>query len=225
MGFQGVINPIAVSLQSLFEGFVNLLPGLLAAIIVFIIGWIIAVALGSLVERVIRYIKLDEGLVKLGANKPFEKVGLRLDTGKFLNVLVKWFLIIAFLLAAVDILGLEEISNFLKDVLLYIPNIVIAAVILVAAVLVADVVEKIIKHSAKVVRPTVNGFISSVAKWSILIFAFFAALMQLGVAPALINTLVMGLVAMLAIAGGLAFGLGGKDAAAAFIERLKREME
>lgn len=225
MGFQGVINPIAVSLQSLFEGFVNLLPGLLAAIIVFIIGWIIAVALGSLVERVIRYIKLDEGLVKLGANKPFEKVGLRLDTGKFLNVLVKWFLIIAFLLAAVDILGLEEISNFLKDVLLYIPNIVIAAVILVAAVLVADVVEKIIKHSMKAVRPTVNGFISSVAKWSILIFAFFAALMQLGVAPALINTLVMGLVAMLAIAGGLAFGLGGKDAAAAFIERLKREME
>lgn len=225
MGFQGVINPIAVSLQSLFEGFVNLLPGLLAAIIVFIIGWIIAVALGSLVERVIRYIKLDEGLVKLGANKPFEKVGLRLDTGKFLNVLVKWFLIIAFLLAAVDILGLEEISNFLKDVLLYIPNIVIAAVILVAAVLVADVVEKIIKHSMKAVRPTVNGFISSVAKWSILIFAFFAVLIQLGVAPALINTLVMGLVAMLAIAGGLAFGLGGKDAAAAFIERLKREME
>lgn len=224
MGFQGVFNPIVMSLNSLWGGFIDLLPKLLAAIIVFIVGWIIAIAIGSLIERIIRYIKIDEALIKLGVDKPFEKTGWKLNTGKFLNFLVKWFLIIAFLLASVDILDLKGISDFLRAVLLYIPNIVIAVIILIAAILIADFVDKVIRHSIKAFKPEKAYFVNFVAKWAILIFGFFAALVQLGVAPLLINTLITGLVAMLAIAGGLAFGLGGKDAAKSFIEKCKKEM-
>lgn len=209
------------SLTTIWQSFISFLPTLLAAIIVFIIGWLIAIFLGKVANRIIRTIKLDILLAKLGFAKALAKAKLKLDSGKFFEELVKWFFIIVFLMAAVDILGLQEITLFLKTILYYLPNVVIAAVVLLTAVVVANFMYKLVKASVNTAGLSSSGAVAAIVKWAILIFGFVIALTQLGIATTLINTIVIGLIAMLALAGGLAFGLGGKDVAARFLEKIR----
>lgn len=206
------------------EGLFSTLLNILGALLVFFIGWAIAIGLQKLVAQIIRTLKIDQLLEKMGAGQALEKAGIKLDVGNWIGFLVKWFLIFGFLLAATDILGLNEVSGFLKSVLIYIPNIVVAAVILVVGVWFANLMQKLIIASISASRIKTAAFVATLAKWSILVFALLAALVQLGVAPMLIQTVVTGLIAMLAIAGGLAFGLGGKDYAARLIGKLRDEM-
>ena len=99
----------------------------------------------------------------------------------------------------------------------------IAVLIMLAGVVVASFGAKLIRASVLAARLHSAHFLGALTKWAVLVFAFLAALSQLGIAGALVNTLIMGFVAMLAIAGGLAFGLGGKDVAAAWLEKLREE--
>lgn len=215
---------IVASLQQAWGAVAGFVPLFIGAVIVFIIGWIVAVALGTLVEQVVRALKVDALLQKLELERTLERAGVRLNSGVFIGALVRWFIIIVFLLAAVNILGLSQVSDFLRQVLLYIPNVVVAALILVVALKVAEVVERASRSSVEAAGLRGSAVIGVMARWAIWIFAVVAALLQLGIATVLIQTLITGLVAMLALAFGLAFGLGGRDAAASFIDRMKREV-
>ncbi len=199
------------------------IPTLFGSLLVFFIGLVIAVTLGQLVEQVVRGLKIDNLLRKLDMEKTIERAGWKMDSAVFLGSLVKWFFIVVFLLAAANILGLSQVGDFLRDVLLYIPNVVIAALILIIAAVVADVVQRLL-HGSIMAMDHRGTMVIPMVRWSIWIFALIAALLQLGVAVTLIQTLVTGLVAAIALATGLAFGLGGKDAAAQFIDRMKSEM-
>jgi len=219
-----MLDVILSSLNTLWLSFIGFLPTLLAALVVFIIGWLIAIALGKLANRIIKVIKLDLFLIKIGFKKALAKAKLKLDSGYFFEELVKWFFIIVFLMAAADILGLSQVTEFLKGILFYIPNIVVAVIVLLAAVIVANFLQKLVRASVEAAGLQAAGFLSGLTKWAVLIFGFIAALSHLGIAVTLLNTLVIGLVAMLALAGGLAFGLGGKDQAARFIDKLKKDL-
>ena len=221
---QSWADVIIYSLQTLWQGFVAFLPGFLGALIVFIIGLIVATGLGKIVEKLIDAIRFDRLLEQLGLGRLLERAGLRLRSGRFLGVLVQWFFVIVALLAVSDILKLVAFSDFLRLVLLYIPNIVIAVLIMLAGVVVANFLAKVVRASVVAARLHSAHFLGLLTRWSVLVFAFLAALSQLGVATALVNTLVMGLVAMLALAGGLAFGLGGKEVAADWLRNLRNEM-
>ena len=213
------------SLVVLWQSFIAFLPTLLAALIVFIIGWIIAIFLGKVANKIIKTIKLDLLLGKLGFKKALAKAKMKLDSGKFFDELVKWFFIIVFLMTAADILGLREVTIFLKTILLYLPNVIIAAVVLLVAVIVANFMQKLVKASADTAGLASAGTVGSMIKWAILIFGFVIALTQLGIATTLINTIVIGLIAMIALAGGLSFGLGGKEQASRVLDKLKRDLE
>lgn len=217
-------DAIVVSLQEAILSVANFIPALLGALIVFFIGWIVAVSLGKVVEHIVDALRVDELLGKLEVGKSLEKAGVDLEAGALVGALVKWFLVIVFLLASVNILGLNQVSDFLRDVLLYIPNIVVAAFIIIIAALVSDVIEKVVRASAEAFGSR-GPLVGVIARWSIWIFAFVAVLLQLGIAPALVQTFMTGLVAAIAIALGLAFGLGGKDVAAAFLERVRSEIK
>ncbi|QQG46617.1 MAG: hypothetical protein HYY55_02115 [Candidatus Niyogibacteria bacterium] len=213
------------SFQQLWVGVVAFVPQLVIALVIFIIGWVIAAALEGVVIQIFRALKIDRALQGLGVEDPLSRAGFRLDSGKFVGVLVKWFFILVFLVAAVDVLGLREVNVFLAQiVLVYLPNVIVAAIILVVAAVIADVVRKFVAGSAKAAHLPSAGFLGGVAKWAIWIFAILAALYQLGIAGVFVQTFFTGFIAALALAVGLAFGLGGKEAAARFIERLRSDI-
>lgn len=201
------------------------IPKFIIATIIFIIGWVIAVTLDKLVSRIIRSFKVDKALQSLGIEEPLARAGFRLDSGAFIGGLVRWFLIIAFLVASIDVLGLQQVNVFLKDVVLaYLPNVIVAALILVVAAFLANAMHRIVVGSAKAAGVPSTQLLGGITKWSIWVFAILAALYQLGIAGIFAQTLFTGFVAMLAIAGGLAFGLGGKEAASQYVEKLKRDL-
>ena len=225
MAVQAWTDVLLVSFQSLWQGVIAFLPELLLAIIVFIVGWIVAVTLGKLTAQIIGFFKVDKVLQKAGIEEPLARGGLRLNSGLFVGGLVRWFFLIVFLVASLDILGLNQVNTFLRDVvLLYLPNVIVAALILLAAALLGDVLQRLVTSSAKAARIPSASFLGGVSKWAIWLFAILAALYQLGVAGPFVQTLFTGFIAMLAIAGGLAFGLGGRDAASKVIEKLKSDI-
>jgi len=216
---------LVAAFQQLWGGTIMFIPKLIIAVIIFIIGWVIAVALGKLIAQIIRAFKIDKGLQALGIEEPLVKAGFHLDSGAFLGGLVRWFFIIVFLMAAIEVLGLSQVNTFLRDVVLgYLPNVIVAALILIVAAFVADATQRIVVGSAKAAGVPSTKLLGGITKWAIWVFAILAALYQLGIAGVFAQTIFTGFVAMLAIAGGLAFGLGGKDAASRYIERLRRDM-
>ena len=219
-----MIEILLDSLKEIWGSFIGFLPTLLAALIVFIVGWLIAIFLGKVVNRIIKAVKLDFLLEKLGFTKALAKAKLRLDSAKFFEELVKWFFIIVFLMAAVEILGLTEVGLFLRSILYYIPSVIIAAVVLLAAAVIARFMQKLVKVSADAAGLASSSAIAGIVKWAILIFGFIIALTQLGIAASLIQTIVIGIIAMIAIAGGLAFGLGGKDMAGKILDKIKQDL-
>ena len=215
---------VTLSLLNLWERFINFLPALVGAILVFVAGWIVAVALGKAVEHIVKVIRIDDVIEKAGTKGRLRKAGVDLNVAKFFGGLVKWFLILVFLMAATDILHLMEVTSFLNSIVLYLPNVIVAAVILAIAFLIGNFAYEVIKGSTKVAGIVSATLLATIAKWAIVIFGLLAALVQLGVASSLINTIFIGFVAMLALAGGLAFGLGGKDEAAMILKKLRREI-
>lgn len=216
---------IISSFQDLWIDLVAALGGIIGALIIFVVGLIIASGLGALVERIIGVIKLDKALVGLGLQEYFDRAGIRLNSGRFFGRIVYWFLVVVFLLAASDVLGFFALSDFLRVILLYIPNVMVAALIMLAAAVVANFLKGLIQASVKSARLHHAGFLGSLAWWSVMVFGLLAALTQLGIAVSIINSLVTGFVAMLALAGGIAFGLGGKDLATDLLSKLRNRLE
>jgi hypothetical protein len=211
-----------MSLQGLWLGFISFIPGLIVALIVFILGWVLADIIGRAIKQVVDALKINQLFASAGADAMLAKAGLRLDVGAFLGGLVKWFIIIVFLMTALEIVGLTQVNVFLRDgVLAYLPQVIIAALILIAATLIADAMSKLVMATAKAANLRSAGFLGAIVKYAIWIFALIVAFAKLGIAPEFMQILFSGLVAALALAGGLAFGLGGRDAAARAIEHFR----
>ncbi|MCX6715343.1 MAG: hypothetical protein NTX72_06045 [Candidatus Uhrbacteria bacterium] len=217
-------NLLQVPLLELWNTMVSFLPNVIGAVIVFVIGILIAVVLCQVVVRIVALLRIDELAEKLDIKKQFERMGIRLHIGSLLGWIVKWFFIIVSLIAATDILGWKEVTDYLKQVVLFVPNVIIAVIILLAGILLGNFVQNVVRSAVEAAQLASSQFLSALAKWAILIFSFMAALVQLQIAPDLIRTLFTGLVFMLALAGGLAFGLGGKEHASEFLTRLKKEI-
>ena len=218
-------DALRVSLNNIWMGIANFLPNFLAAIVIVIVGWIIGAILFRLVENLIKFSKLDGALKASGFDKIVEKFGLTLDTGYFLGKLVEWFFILVFLVAALDVLGLKQATLFLGDVVQsFLPQVIIAVVIILMAAVVAEAMQKIVVGAAKAAGIKSVNFAANFTKWAIWIFAILAAVMQLGIAVSFINTLFTGIVIAISLALGLSFGLGGQDAAAKYIEKVKGEI-
>lgn len=200
------------------------MPRLFLAVIVFIVFWIIGAALCTFFSRLLNILKIDAILSQIGVDAALQKGGLTLNSGKFIGGLAKWFFIIIGLLFSSSLLGLIQVSSFLEQVLYYIPNVAVAVIILVAGVLLADFVGKATTTTVASAGLKSGPYASKIVRWAVMIFALIAALDQLGVAQTFVNTLYIGIVAMIAIAGGLAFGLGGKEHASELIRKIKNDM-
>jgi hypothetical protein len=180
--------------------------------------------IGRLVAQIIRSLKIDQLLRSAGIEDLVKKAGHNLNSGKFVGTLVEWFVIVAFLVASVDTLGLTEVNLFLQQVLAYLPQVIIAVLILLVAVVIADVMQKVVVAAARAAGIHSASFLGVVTRWSIWIFALLVALVQLNIAVYFINIFFTGVIVAISLAFGLAFGLGGQEAAARAIEKVKGEI-
>ncbi|HAQ02972.1 TPA: hypothetical protein DEP30_04150 [Candidatus Nomurabacteria bacterium] len=222
---QSLGSVLSGSLLELWYGFISFVPGLLLAVILFIIGWIVGSVVGKAIAQVITAIKLDSLFESAGTQEMFARMGIKLNIGKFFGVIIKWFIIIVFLMASLQIVGLTQVNDFLRSaVLFYLPKVIIAAIVLVIATILADTMQKLVVASSKAANITSANMLGTITKYAIWIFAIIIALSELGIATYFMQVLFMGIVVMLAIAGGLAFGLGGKEAAAGAIQKISKDM-
>ncbi len=213
------------SLQGLWVGFINFVPNFLLAIIIFIIGWAIGGVVSKAIAQVVNALKVNKLFESMGLKDALARGGFRLDVGMFLGEVVKWFIVVVFLMTSLELLGLTQVNAFLQNVILgYLPQVFIAAIILIIATVVSDAIRRVVEGSAKAMGVRSARMAGSVAKWAIWIFAIIIVLSELGIAPAFMQILFTGIIAMLAIAGGLAFGLGGKEAASKVIEKAKNSV-
>ncbi len=211
------------SLQSIWFGIADFLPTLVIAIIIFAIGWILAALVEKLIEGLFKTFKIDQALKTAGLEDVVERSGHKLNSGRFVGSLIKWFIIVVFLVASFDVLGLQQVNDFLKSVVLsYLPNVIVAVLVIMVSAVIADAVHRIVVASARAAHIKSALMLGAVAKWSIWVFAVLAALYQLGIAQTLLNTLFMGIIVAIALALGLSFGLGGKEAAGEIVEKTIR---
>lgn len=220
------------SLQEVWWGFVQFAPRLIIAIIFFVVGWILGTIIAKAVEQVFASLKVDNLLQSIGVDNFFRRAGMNLNSGYFIGQVVKWFVIVVFLLPSLNLVlpvdpvtGTNVVTSFLKDdVLGFLLKVVVAALILIIATIVAEAVKKTVSASARTINLSSANLLGAIAKYSIWIFALIIALGQLGVADYYMSVLFTGIIAMLSIGGGLAFGLGGKDAANRFISKVSEEV-
>jgi len=209
------------SLQNVWFIFLQYIPQIIGAIIVVIVGWIVASFLGGVVKRIIKFTGVDEIVNRSRLNERM-KIATRYSLlSGMIGEIVKWLVIIATLMAAADILNLPQITEFLRQIIMYIPRAIVAVIILTVGMLAAEFVASFLQGALTASRMPIGHkqTLSSVARYAIVIFSFMAALTQLGVVPQLIQIAFGGLVLALA----LAFGLGGRDEAARWLEQFRRE--
>lgn len=214
-----------LSFQNLFYGLVEYLPNLLIAVIIFVVGWLIGAGLGRVIAQVVNSLRVDQALRAAGVERVLERAGFSLNSGAFLGMLVKWFFILVFLVASLEVLGLTQVTMFLTAVVLgYLPRVIVAVLILLVAAVIAEAAQRLVAGSARAANLKSANFLGSMARWAIWIFAVLAALDQLGVTP-FVQTLFTGVVVALALAFGLSFGLGGQAAASKFLDKMQSEMK
>ena len=222
--WSGVISD---SLANLVQGVIEFIPKLIGAIIVFIIGWVVAVWVGKLVTEILKRIKFDKIFERTQWESAMEKAEMKTKMSGFIGSIVKWVLAVVFLSAGIKILGFSQFDSFVNGILGWLPNLVVSAAIFVVAVMVAEFAEKIIKAVVGKMRVKYVNLIGVVVKWSVWIFAAFAILGQLavGAAAEIVQILVTGLVALVVISASLALGLGGKDIAKDVLQNLRAKMK
>ena len=213
------------SLLTLWGGVALFLPQFIAAVVVFLVGWLIAELLGKLAYHIVKILHVDNALGKVGFRQAWERSGFKLDTPTLFYELVKWFFVVVFLMAATNILGLVQVSEFLRTVVFYLPNVIVAAVILLIGILVAKFSEGVVKASVKAAGLMSANFLGALTKWAVFVFSLLIALAQLQVAGDIIKIVITGLIAAGALAMGLAFGLGGVKHAESMIGDLRRRIE
>lgn len=209
------------ALQSLWQGFLSFIPKIAGAIIIFVVGWFISVWIGKLVAEILKKLRVDRIFEKSKWEETLQKAEFKMKMSDFIGGIVKWVLIIVFLLAAVEILGLTQFAIFLRAIVGWLPNLVVAAAIFVVAVIVADISEKLVRAIVGKMNVGYVKLIGGIVKWAIWIFAILAILSQLGVAKDIVQILVTGFVALIVISCSIAFGLGGRDLAKDVLENFR----
>jgi hypothetical protein len=224
MGNNNIFGSLEMSVQSLWIDVMQFLPQAVLALLVLVVGWIVAGLVAGLVRKAFKTFRIDDALDKAGVDELSRKAGYTFKPGYFAGALVKWFIIIAFAVVAFDILGLDEVTVFMREVVLgYLPQVFVAALILFVGVLVANLARNLLMATLRA-SGTKNPELYGKLTYSLVIaFTIMAILNQLRIADELVEILFMGIVFALSLGAGLAFGLGGRDAAGRYIDHVTRK--
>ena len=216
-------------IQPFLQQLVIFVANVILAIVIFIIGYLISIGIGRLISEILKSVKFNRLFEKEGWRKALQRANIEVNPSEFVGAIFKWVFVIVSLLIAVDVLKLTSFAGFLSKVLDYIPNVIVAVLVFIVAIVISDIVEKVVRVAVERLKVGYGYLAASIVKWAIWVFTFFLILGQLLPNNALVVTLysgiVYGIVGALALGFGLAIGLGGKDTAGKFISDMYRKIE
>ncbi|MBA2706888.1 MAG: small-conductance mechanosensitive ion channel [Gemmatimonadaceae bacterium] len=211
------------SLENALSMVLNAIPRIFGFILIVAIGWFLAGLLAKGVMTLLRAIRFDEIVQRSGIGNFMNRLGTGMDPAGVVAGIVKWIVRVVVLLVAFDTLGLPAVSDVLRQLLLWLPNLIVALVLLFIAGVLANALAGVVRAATSDAGFTNPDLLANVARTAVWAFGIVVAVNQLGIAQALINTLFMGFVGAIALATGLAFGLGGRDRAARAIDNWQQQ--
>jgi len=215
---ESVFNSTTGTFSKMAEFWPNILGAFLVILIGFFLGWFVE----KIIIKSANKIKLTTLSKKLDLDHLLKKVNVKSDVSVLVGKLLKGYIIFMFLMAAANILEFDQIADFLNTIIAYIPNLLIALGILLIGIRFGNTTSVIIETTLKVTKSSAAKVVASIAKYALIFFAVMAALTQLEIANEVVMTLFIGFISMIALGGGLAFGLGGKDLVKDLLEDLRK---
>lgn len=215
--------------QPFLQQLVSFVANLLLAVIVFVVGYLISIGIGKLIAELLKSVRFNKLFEKEGWRKALQRANVEVNPSEFIGAIFKWVFVIVSLLIAVDVLGLSAFAGFLTQVLDYLPNVIVAVLVFVVAIIISDIVEKLVRTTVERLKVGYGFIAASIVKWAIWIFTFFLILGQLlpnnPLIATLYNGIIYGILGALALGLGLAIGLGGKETAGKVIADMYKKIE
>ncbi|MBN2455548.1 MAG: hypothetical protein JXB29_03275 [Sedimentisphaerales bacterium] len=216
-------NLIVEPVREMLTRIMAYLPVLLGALIILIVGWIVAKIIRSIVNGVLKVVRFDTLADKAGISAVLRKGDLKITARQVVSSLVYWLIIIMVLVMTANALGLPKASDILSNLFAYVPKVIAALLVLVVAMFLASFVSGIVRIAAGNAKLPKPDLLAGISRWAIIIFAVTIALAQLGIAPLLVTATFNIILGGIVLALALAFGLGGKDAAARYLDELSQK--
>jgi len=218
-GIRDTSEAIYYSLTDALLRFVSFLPALIGALIILIVGWFVSGLLANLIERGLKAVGLEGAVERSGIGNFVRRSGTRMTVSGVIATLIKYFIFLIFVQAAANVLGIPQLTEIINRIILFIPNVVVAMTIIVIGSFIAKFLSGLVRSSVSELGVGNPNLLATLTNYIIIGFAVIAAIDQLGIAATLVNTLLIGLIGSVALALGLAFGLGGRDVAAQITQK------
>ncbi|MDQ3189458.1 MAG: small-conductance mechanosensitive ion channel [Pseudomonadota bacterium] len=206
------------SLAGAMAMFFSAIPRVIGFVLIVVIGWFIASLIGKGISALLHAVNFNGLAERAGFASFVKKMGVKTDASGFLAEIGKWFIRLIVLVVAFDALGLPAVSDVLRQLLLWLPNLVVAMVVLIIGGLVAKAASSLVRGATSEAGFDNPERLAKIAGAMVWAFAIVIAVNQIGIAATLVNTLFMGFIGALALALGLAFGLGGRETAAEIVQ-------
>ncbi|MDD5327583.1 MAG: hypothetical protein PHY02_07190 [Phycisphaerae bacterium] len=216
-------NLIAEPVRQMLSKILAYLPVLLGALVILVIGWVVAKAIRRIIDWLLKTVRFDMLADKAGISGILRKGDLKISAREVVCGIVYWLIIIMVLVMAVDALGLPKASDILASLFAYIPKVIAALLVLIVAMFLASFVSGIVRMAAENAKLPKSELLAGISRWAIIVFAATIALEQLGIAPLLVTATFNIILGGIVLALALAFGLGGKDAASKYLDELKKK--
>ena len=217
--FRDTSEAIVYSLYNALMRFVSFLPALVGAVLILIVGWFVSDLLANLIERALKAVGFESLVERSGIGEFIHRSGTKMTTSGVIATLIKYFVFLIFVQAAANVLGIPQLTEIINRIILFIPNVIIAMAIIVIGTFIAQFLSGLVRSSVSELGVGNPNLLATLTNYIVIGFAVIAAIDQLGIAATLVNTLLIGLIGSVALAVGLAFGLGGRDAAAQITQK------
>lgn len=214
------------SLQTVWYGLGPTLVDIVLAVVIIVIGALIGWLAKHAIEELFKALHVDKALKHTGLDGALKRAGYKLNSGMFVGEIIRWFFIVVFAIFAFDYLKLDAFNAFLSKVAAFLPQLIVAALIVFVGALVAEALAKLVKGTLKATaHSNVSHMVASLVRWVVWIFTILTAIEQIGIPTVYLEIFFQAVAWALALGIGLAFGLGGKDLAKKMLDHVTHHVK
>lgn len=221
----GAVSAVSTSFTDISSRLAVFGPRLVLALIVLVVGWLIALIIGNIAATVVQAVGFDSLSRRIGLTRLLDGAGIEKSISAIVGQIVTWILVVVVFMAAAEVLGIQSAQEFLNAVLGYVPNVIGAAATLLIGLVLANFLSDSVRHAAQAGGLDHAAALTVITRNAVIAFTVIAVLSQLGIAGDIMRALLYGFIAMITIAGGIAFGLGGQGTAKRALESLEGELQ